>query len=162
MDVSIAGELLATVSGMATTGRTVIDFLRSAKGGTKDPETARQLESALAEMKSLNSEFLAMEEKIRTLNREVLRLDEENAALRRTERELREAISSKEEWAAEREHYERKQVGGSWVMVHKGEGDGIYYCVRCFNKGQASLLQPAPDVFRMHGQLKCSGCGAYC
>jgi hypothetical protein len=165
MDASIAAELLAALGGMASTTRTAVETIKAVKGHVKNADAAAQLEIATAELKSLNSQFLAAQEKIRTFNSEILRLQEENSALRRQEAELRADIGRKDEWASERRKYQKKKMGDAVVLVREDE-PGTFYCPTCFETRDKPIpLQGHPmgiavashycstckTTFRLHG-----------
>lgn len=158
MDATVV-EVLAALSSMAGTTKTVLETIKTVKAGVKNAGAAAQFEEALTEVRSIHSQFVAIEEKVRSLNREILRLDEENAQLRRQEAQLREEIGRKEEWAAERKKYQEKKIGDAVVLVRE-DSPNTYYCATCAEtKKQLIVIQghPMADVGGF-GSHRCPVC----
>jgi hypothetical protein len=124
-------EPIAAVGGIAVAIKSVADMVTGLRGRKKvDPETAKVL--------------LEIETRLLSLEKEALGLAKENFDLQRENVQLRADISSKEEWAAERKKYQRKQVGKAVVLVDE-DYPGIYFCPNCLETNHKALpLQDFP------------------
>jgi chromosome segregation ATPase len=139
-------DLLTTITGLAGAAKTSIEAIRAALG-TK----GRGAEKALAPIADLQARVFELQEVALRLQRELAEAQEENA-------KLRTQIRQKEEGAAERQNYQRKQIGQSTVLARDDE-PGTYYCTTCqATHGRYVPLQPMPRNFRSMGSHRCTVC----
>src|SRR5436305_4766426 len=146
-DVSIAGEVLATLTSMASTTKAVLEAVKTAKAKTKSSDTEQALSLAVDQIHSLQSSLFDAKEKALSIKAETLNLHaenlqlrEENAKLRSEIAQLNEDIRRNDQGLTEREKYQPKQVGSAVVLVHS-DTPGIFYCTACFEtKGKAVPL----------------------
>jgi TolA-binding protein len=158
---AIAGEVLAALGIMAKTTKTAIEIVKAVKEHVKNADAAKQLETALTEIKSINSQILPLEEKVRSLNTQIVHLENENAALLRQETKSREETSQKEERAAERQKYKPHKIGPSLFMVHE-DYPGILFCFDCFETKKTPVtVQPGYTLRRANRRIcsyHCNSC----
>lgn len=150
------GDLLTTVASLGSATKSIADAIQALRAKAKGNAEAEKLAStALDQILSLQTRMVQVQQQVFSLQEDLAKAKSENG-------NLRAQIRAEEEWAAERKHYSRKDIGGTWVMVREGEEDGVYYCPRCFQKsGQGNLLQQTPFNFQVFGQFQCSVCKGY-
>jgi cell division protein FtsL len=147
MDPITAGGVAAVIGSMATTTKTVIEIVKTARTKVKNPEVEKSLSDALEQIFSLQTSMIDLQAKI-------LSLQEENS-------ELRGKIRQEEERAKKREQYKRKTVGGAVVYFREEEPD-IHYCPACLeSKNQGIPLQKVTSPLSIMGSRTCPQCHAY-
>lgn len=147
------GTLVQTAGGVAGTVKTIADAISSLRGQGKDKEAEKRLSDTLDLVMDLRSRVFDLQEKALSLQQKLADLQGENM-------QLREQIRAKEEGSADRENYERCNVGKSVVVVRK-DNPNMYLCATCFEKGDKVYLSKQPDISRRitgisHTCPKCS------
>src|SRR5215467_5351611 len=115
---------------MATTTKTILETIKSARSKSKNSEVEKSLSEALEQIFSLQTGMIDLQAKI-------LALQEENSRLTKKVRE-------EEERAADRERYEIRQLGQSTVVVDK-QNPKTYLCATCFEAGEKTYLTALPS-----------------
>ncbi len=118
------GEIVA-ITGLATLVKTALEAVSAARKATTDPEALKDLTKAKDSIADLQTRLFTFQEV-------AFKLQEEN-------RDLREEIRGHKERLAERESYERKKVGQSFVYLPKGETEPML-CPNCFDAGKHGYL----------------------
>ncbi|MCP3961642.1 MAG: hypothetical protein GY719_27695 [bacterium] len=134
----------------------VASSLTSKVGGRKVSKD--DLATIQREIEAIEASLLQAKEMILDLREKLIEAEDENVTLRKEISSADIKVSTEDSRALEREQYERKKVGQSWVTVRKGE-DEPYYCSTCFAQGQIIPVQPMGSLFASTATHNCPGCG---
>ena len=158
----MAIDSVSTISGVAA-AISVIEqaakyagTLKSKIGGHKVSKD--ELATIGREIEAIDASLLQAKETILDLRQKLIEAKEENVTLRKEILSAESKVSPEESRALEREQYELKKVGQSWVEVHKGE-DEPHYCPTCFAQGEIIPVQPMGNLFASTATHNCPRCG---
>lgn len=134
---------------VVTAATTIINSLSTALNNLKQSIRSKSDREAVEEIQNLT---IGLQSRILELQQTAFELQAQN-------RELSEKLGTYESRSLEREKYERRQLGRSWVMVPKGETTA-YVCPTCFESGSIVFLSPLPLPARRLelGTHSCSSC----
>ncbi len=145
---------VATISGIAGAMKATIDAALAILSKVKGRDAEKAAKDALALVSELNTRLLQLQEIAFRLHREKAEAVEENA-------QLRAEIRQEKERTADRQLYQRQQVGKSWVLV-RADQPGTYFCEVCLeSKGQGIPLTELTREFNFAGTHKCPSCKGY-
>jgi len=154
MDPETVTAMVLTAKGAAGAIKGVIDAIGAARAQVKDNKEAdKKLSDFLDLVIELRTRILALQEKAFDFQKDLGELQSENM-------KLREEIRSKEERAADRQKYQRKQVGRAVLMVHSDD-PSAYFCPACFETKERPIpLQNRSNPMSHSGTYLCPSCDA--
>ena len=160
----MAIDPVSTISGLAAAISVIEQAAKYAGtlklkiGGVSKDELAKIGREIGREIEAIEASLLEAKETIFDLRQKLIEAKEEDVTLSKEILSAESKVSPEESRALEREQYERKKVGQSWVQVHKGE-DEPHYCPACFAHGQIIAVQPMGNLFASTATHNCPSCG---
>lgn len=117
----------------------------------------------LRDFQLLNSKIIELQQAIIAAQGQVLSAQAEHTTLSAKVHELQSECSRLLDWSAQRERYERRQIGGGvFAYVERATANDFKaahkLCCTCFDKSIPSTLQQTREPMRMVGLTCANGC----
>lgn len=142
MDTGVAGEIIATIGGMATATKSVAEAIKTVRTKVQGNKEAERI------LFEVSDQVISLQSRMMDLQVTVLNLQQENA-------KLRDQLRHAQERFEDRKKFQLKKVKKAVVMVVDSE-PGIYYCPTCFEKnGNAIPLQQIDHGEHSHMCFTC-------